>query len=44
MGLIIDHDVLVEKRFDINVGAICEAGSLIKTERKLEVGEVIKGY
>ena len=28
----------------VNAGAICKAGSVIEEERKLEAGEVVKGY
>lgn len=44
IGSIVDHDVVVEKYCHVNAGAICKAGSHINNERKLEAGEVVKGY
>lgn len=44
VGAIIDHDVRVEQYSHVNAGAICKAGSHIDKERKLEAGEVVKGY
>lgn len=44
IGAIVDHDVVVGECAHVNAGAICKAGSVIEEERKLEAGEVVKGY
>lgn len=44
VGSIVNHDVKVEKFCHVNEGSICKAGSIISNERKLEAGEVVKGY
>jgi len=44
VGAIVDHDVVVEQCAHVNAGAICKAGSIIGMEKKLEAGQVVKGY
>ena len=44
VGAIIDHDVCVEEYVHVNAGAICEAGSVINSLKKLETGQVVLGY
>lgn len=44
VGAIIDHDVCVEEYVHVNAGAICEAGSVINSLKKLEAGQVVLGY
>lgn len=44
VGAIVDHDAHVNSYCHVNAGAICKAGSVIEAYRKLEAGEVVKGY
>lgn len=44
VGAIVDHDVIVEQCAHVNAGAICKAGSSVEMEKKLEAGQVVKGY
>lgn len=44
VGAIVDHDVKVGRFCHVNAGAICNAGSSISNERKIGVGEIVRGY
>lgn len=44
VGFIVEHDAKTEKFCHVNVGSICKAGGIISDKRKLEAGEVVKGF
>ena len=44
VGAIVDHDVVIEDFVHVNVGSICKGGSRVESGRKLEAGEVVRGY
>ena len=44
VGVIVDHDVIIEKCCHINAGAIVKAGATVEEYTQLEAGKVKLGY
>lgn len=44
IGAIVDHDANIGDFAHINAGAICKGGSVVEAGKKLEAGEVVRGY
>ena len=44
VGAVVDHDVVIEDFVHVNAGTICTSGSKVNSGRKLEAGEVVRGY
>ena len=44
VGAIVDHDAVVEPFVHMDAGSVCKSGGRIEAGRKLQAGEVIKGY
>lgn len=44
VGAIVDHDVVLEECVHVNVGAVVKSGAHVRTNHKVEAGEIIQGY
>lgn len=41
-GAIVDHDVVLGECVHVNVGAVCMAGSSVKSETKIDAGRIVR--